>query len=107
MTCLQPSRSGSSLTFRLALLVLLTLIVVPALSAQTHPQASEMLRQMTLEEKIAQLSQLPGFPIPEFKEQAGEPQDIANAIAFLCSDLASYVTGIELNVSGGVELFVF
>jgi 3-oxoacyl-[acyl-carrier protein] reductase len=37
----------------------------------------------------------------------GEPQDIANAIAFLCSDLASYVTGIELNVAGGVELFVF
>src|SRR6266568_3643824 len=40
-------------------------------------------------------------------KRAGEPQDIANAIAFLCSDLASYVTGIELNVSGGVELFVF
>jgi 3-oxoacyl-[acyl-carrier protein] reductase len=37
----------------------------------------------------------------------GEPQDIANAIAFLCSDLASYVTGVALNVSGGVELFVF
>jgi 3-oxoacyl-[acyl-carrier protein] reductase len=37
----------------------------------------------------------------------GDPQDVANAIAFLCSDLASYVTGIELNVSGGVELFVF
>jgi 3-oxoacyl-[acyl-carrier protein] reductase len=40
-------------------------------------------------------------------KRAGEPQDIANAIAFLCSDLAGYVTGIELNVSGGVELFVF
>ena len=39
--------------------------------------------------------------------RAGEPQDIANAIAFLCSDLAGYITGIELNVSGGVELFVF
>jgi 3-oxoacyl-[acyl-carrier protein] reductase len=37
----------------------------------------------------------------------GEPQEIANAIAFLCSDLASYITGIELNVAGGVELFVF
>jgi 3-oxoacyl-[acyl-carrier protein] reductase len=37
----------------------------------------------------------------------GDPQDIANAIAFLCSDLASYITGVELNVSGGVELFVF
>ncbi len=37
----------------------------------------------------------------------GEPQDVANAIAFLASDLAGYITGIELNVSGGVELFVF
>ncbi len=41
-----------------------------------------------------------------FKRE-GEPGDIANAICFLCSDLASYITGIELNVSGGVELFVF
>ena len=41
-----------------------------------------------------------------FKRE-GEPEDIANAICFLCSDLAKYVTGIELNVSGGVELFVF
>ena len=40
-------------------------------------------------------------------KRPGEPQDVANALAFLCSDLASYVTGIELNVSGGVELFVF
>jgi len=37
----------------------------------------------------------------------GEPQEIANAIAFLCSDLASYITGVGLNVSGGIELFVF
>jgi 3-oxoacyl-[acyl-carrier protein] reductase len=40
-------------------------------------------------------------------KRPGDPQDIANAIAFLCSDLASYITGIELNVSGGIELFVF
>jgi 3-oxoacyl-[acyl-carrier protein] reductase len=39
--------------------------------------------------------------------RAGEPQEVANAIAFLCSDLAGYVTGIELNVSGGIELFTF
>ncbi len=37
----------------------------------------------------------------------GEPQDIAHAIAFLCSDLASYITGVGLNVSGGIELFTF
>ena len=39
--------------------------------------------------------------------RAGEPQDVANAVAFLCSDLAGYVTGIGLNVSGGIELFTF
>jgi 3-oxoacyl-[acyl-carrier protein] reductase len=37
----------------------------------------------------------------------GEPEDIANAIAFLCSDLAGYITGVGLYVSGGIELFVF
>src|SRR5204862_221239 len=30
----------------------------------------------------------------------GEPQDVANAITFLCSDLASYITGVALNVGG-------
>jgi 3-oxoacyl-[acyl-carrier protein] reductase len=37
----------------------------------------------------------------------GEPEDIANAIVFLCSDKAKYITGIGLNVSGGIELFTF
>jgi 3-oxoacyl-[acyl-carrier protein] reductase len=57
-----------------------------------------------------------GFGNPEMNERmirrtamrrAGEPQDIANAIAFLCSDLASYITGVGLNVSGGIELLTF
>jgi 3-oxoacyl-[acyl-carrier protein] reductase len=39
--------------------------------------------------------------------RVGEPQDVANAIAFLCSDLASYISGVGLNVSGGIELFTF
>ena len=39
--------------------------------------------------------------------RVGEPQDVANAIAFLCSDLAAYITGVGLNVSGGIELFTF
>ncbi|WP_026961395.1 SDR family NAD(P)-dependent oxidoreductase [Alicyclobacillus herbarius] len=37
----------------------------------------------------------------------GDPEDIANAIVFLCSDKAKYITGIGLNVSGGIELFTF
>ena len=33
--------------------------------------------------------------------RAGTPEDVARAVAFLCSDDASYTTGTELLVSGG------
>ena len=39
--------------------------------------------------------------------RAGTPDDVANVVAFLCSDLAGYITGAEINVTGGIELFVF
>jgi 3-oxoacyl-[acyl-carrier protein] reductase len=38
---------------------------------------------------------------------AGEPEDIANAIAFLCSPEARYITGQVLTVAGGIDLFVY
>ncbi|MFT5471410.1 MAG: 3-oxoacyl-[acyl-carrier protein] reductase [Verrucomicrobiales bacterium] len=31
----------------------------------------------------------------------GEPEDISNAILFLCSDLAAYITGQTIHVNGG------
>ncbi|HLO03258.1 MAG TPA: SDR family oxidoreductase [Symbiobacteriaceae bacterium] len=39
--------------------------------------------------------------------RAGKPEDIAHAITFLCSVEAGYITGVGLNVSGGIELFTF
>jgi len=57
-----------------------------------------------------------GFGNPEMNERmirrtalrrTGEPAEVANVIAFLCSDLASYVTGAAIQVSGGIELFTF
>jgi 3-oxoacyl-[acyl-carrier protein] reductase len=53
---------------------------------------------------------------PEMKERlirktafrrAGDPEDVAYAIVFLVSDRAKYITGIVLNVSGGIDLFTF
>ena len=35
--------------------------------------------------------------------RAGTPQDIANAVAFLASDKASYITGAVLRVDGGLN----
>jgi len=40
---------------------------------------------------------LKNIPLNKF----GEPEDIANAILFLCSDLAKYMTGQVLHVNGG------
>jgi beta-glucosidase len=42
-------------------------------AAQIRDKATSLLLQMTLEEKIAQLSQLPGDPPPEFKENVTQP----------------------------------
>jgi NAD(P)-dependent dehydrogenase (short-subunit alcohol dehydrogenase family) len=34
----------------------------------------------------------------------GQPQDIANAFLFLCSDLSSFITGVVLDVNGGLHI---
>ena len=34
----------------------------------------------------------------------GEPQEIAQAVAFLASDLSTYITGQAVNVDGGLEM---
>jgi beta-glucosidase len=47
----------------------------PLTETQIRDKATNLLRQMTLEEKAAQLSQLPGMPAPEFLETAGKPME--------------------------------
>jgi 3-oxoacyl-[acyl-carrier protein] reductase len=35
----------------------------------------------------------------------GQPEDISNTIAFLCSNEAGYITGAVIEVAGGIPLF--
>ena len=51
----------------------------------------------------------PGEAMQEFIERiplrrAGSPEDIAGAVAFLCSEDADYITGQTLNIDGGFEM---
>lgn len=39
--------------------------------------------------------------------KSAEPQDIADAVAYLVSDQAKYMTGAVMNMLGGLDLFVF
>jgi 3-oxoacyl-[acyl-carrier protein] reductase len=55
---------------------------------------TEMGKSIPEEVRAEMLKQIP-------LERFGEPSDISNAILFLCSDLAAYVTGQTLHVNGG------
>ena len=58
-------------------------------------------------------SKVPGFKLEEVKQwginqipmqRFGNPEEVAEAVAWLCSDAASYITGEHINVNGGVSL---
>lgn len=46
-------------------------------------------------------SVLNSIPLARF----GKPEDIANAVSFLVSEEASYITGVTLNVDGGMFMY--
>jgi len=58
---------------------------------------TDMTRELPDEQRDALISQIP-------LNKLGDPQDIANAVAFLASPEASYITGETINVNGGMYM---
>lgn len=59
--------------------------------------ATEMTEAMTVEAKADMAGKIPlGRP--------GTPEDVADAVLFLASDVAKYITGQTLNVDGGMVM---
>ena len=56
-----------------------------------------MTADLPEEQKVALAAQIP-------LGQLGQPSDIANAVAFLASEGAGYITGHELHVNGGMYM---
>jgi 3-oxoacyl-[acyl-carrier protein] reductase len=56
---------------------------------------TDMTRVLAEEQRAAMLGQVP-------LGRLGAPEDIANAVTFLASDAAAYVTGETLHVNGGM-----
>ncbi len=56
-----------------------------------------MTDKLTDEQKAAILQQIA-------MRRYGEPEEIANVVAFLCSDDASYITGQIIEISGGLSM---
>lgn len=72
-------------------------VVAPGVIRSEAFQLSEQTNAKMTERMIARTA----------VKRAGEVDDIANAITFLCSEQAGYITGVVLPVNGGMDLFVF
>jgi 3-oxoacyl-[acyl-carrier protein] reductase len=58
---------------------------------------SDMTKKLTAEQREKLLTVVPARRI-------GQPEDVANAVAFLASEEASYITGTTLHVNGGMYM---
>lgn len=66
---------------------------MPRLNPEDTPETSELLSKM-----------LKNYPIGRGLSRVGRPTDLANAVAFLVSEKACFITGQCLSVSGGFAM---
>jgi 2-deoxy-D-gluconate 3-dehydrogenase len=68
------------------------------------PGVQEMQQAMQLPEGVDMKKLMESFQMRIPMRRMGEPDDIAKAVLFLASDMASYMTGTQIVVDGGVLL---
>jgi len=63
----------------------------------------ENMRKQVGDEKFNELQQkaISLYPLGRFRGSRGKPEDLANAVVFLCSERANWITGQTLSVNGG------
>ena len=108
MVCTSAARGGvqnllKSLAYEFAPAIRVNSVVLGVIAsgqwerrydARTNPDESRL-------EWYAREARARHIPLERF----GEPSEVANAIAFLASPAAAYITGAQLEVSGGVSRF--
>ena len=58
---------------------------------------TDMTKALNDEQRQVMFDQIP-------MDRLGQPEEIANAVGFLASDLAGYITGETINVNGGMHM---
>lgn len=109
MVCTSAARAGvqnllKSLSIELAPRIRVNAVVLGLIDSGQWQRRFEAQAKAgeTREEWFANLARSKAIPLARL----GEPDEPARAIAFLSSPAASYITGAQLEVSGGVSRFM-
>lgn len=109
MVCTSAARAGvqsllKSLATELAPDVRVNSILIGLVDSQQWQRRFEARedRNQTRGEWFSVLAQKKKIPL----ERLGQPEEAARALAFLASPAASYVTGAQLEISGGVSRYI-
>jgi NAD(P)-dependent dehydrogenase (short-subunit alcohol dehydrogenase family) len=85
------------------------IVMMSADKASREPQKLKDLTSKGINVKVeTEMTEvLPAETVKQWREaiplkRGGSPEDVANAVLFLASDLSNYITGQVLNVDGGM-----
>ena len=64
----------------------------------------DILIKKLYDKEISDIELLDKFSSQTMLKRLGEPEEIADVLTFLVSDMSSYITGTVIDVNGGMRL---